>query len=265
MRKPTKGVQVPEQLRMENEIRKLKLQLEFGVGFHSIDPECPIPPHIEKIFLDNMEQFEKAHQAAKPVKVYDFIGNPQYRKAEALSESEISYELKRVKDILEKNWISCDSVYDTDDRSIYKFITEELFFHEIDDVRIPGLVLHIIYEEFHPNHECEIEEKCRTFFNVFLEKEFDTIFFDEEHEQENQDYLSDFRNSFVRFDIIEFQQESITIKEDKAEAVFKLDFSASLEGFGCKQEFSGYARIHLNCQYEWWHITRICLPGTKSE
>jgi len=36
---------------------------------------------------------------------------------------------------------------------IYKFITEELFDHEMDDIMLPGFVHHFIYEEFHPNHE----------------------------------------------------------------------------------------------------------------
>ena len=42
--------------------------------------------------------------------VYDFIGNPQCQKAEALSDSEISYELNRIRELLARNWISCDSV-----------------------------------------------------------------------------------------------------------------------------------------------------------
>src|SRR5690606_22942096 len=43
-----------------------------------------------------------------------------------------------------------------DDMVIYRFITEELVEHQMDDMRIPGMTLHYAYEEFHPNHDYDL-------------------------------------------------------------------------------------------------------------
>jgi hypothetical protein len=46
-----------------------------------------------------------------------------------------------------------DFLYEVDTTEMYCFVTEELLDEEIDDVRIPGLQCHFVYEEFHPNDE----------------------------------------------------------------------------------------------------------------
>ena len=41
----------------------------------------------------------------------------------------------------------------------YRFITEELFEHEMDDVHVKGMFTHFTYEEFHPNHDYDLRYK----------------------------------------------------------------------------------------------------------
>jgi hypothetical protein len=38
-------------------------------------------------------------------------------------------------------------------RELYRFTTEELFEHEIDDINIPGMISGFIYDEFYPDYE----------------------------------------------------------------------------------------------------------------
>lgn len=260
MRKPLKREQDPEQLQIDNEIRKLKLQLEYGAGFHNPDPHCKIPPAVEKIFLDQVEEFHKVHSESKKILLYDFIGCPEFKNGDLLSDTQLSIELKRLKKLLLENFIMCDCVYETDDRAVYTFITEELFFQEIENIRIPGMVLHIIYEEYHPNHESDIEQKCCDFIKIFLSKQFDEFIFEDDHDLANMKHLRDFRNAFAGFELHEIKEESVTINNDKAEAVFKLEFSAFVGGSG-REKISGFARIYLNCKYEWWTINRALFPG----
>ncbi len=255
--------QDPDQLRIENEIRKMKLQLQFGAGFHNPDPHSTLPPNIEKIFLDQVEEFERAHAASKPIKLYDYIGNPQFRKASSMNDSEIDRELSRIHEILFENYIACDSIYEVENRIIYTFITEELFNQEIEDMRIPGLVLHFCYEEFYPNHENDIEDKVIDFFDKLLFAN-ETVNFDEVHEIRNKIELMNFRDSFVRFDLIELVKDSISITEKIAEAVFKIDLACGLEGSAIKEKFSGYARIELIREEWFWEITKVLLPGMKN-
>jgi len=53
---------------------------------------------------------------------------------------------------------------------LYRFITEELFKEELDDIKIEGMTHHYIYEEFHPNHEHDIKNRCKEFLDEFLNK-----------------------------------------------------------------------------------------------
>ena len=51
-----------------------------------------------------------------------------------------------------------------DPRTIYQFITEELFDYETDDMQFPGLTQNFTYEEFHPNHQLDIQRRTMDFF-----------------------------------------------------------------------------------------------------
>jgi hypothetical protein len=48
-------------------------------------------------------------------------------------------------------------------KKLYRFIAEELFFHEMNNVRVKGMVTCFIYEEFHPNAKLDIEDAYEYF------------------------------------------------------------------------------------------------------
>src|SRR5580658_2338469 len=89
-------------LRMENEVKKMKLSLEHGMNF-SMPPgqkENQLPPEIESQFLDHVQRFEEAWSKSKTIPLYDFIGKPAFRKVAEIPDKDIGDELKRVVDIL---------------------------------------------------------------------------------------------------------------------------------------------------------------------
>lgn len=65
-----------------------------------------------------------------------FIGKPEFKKFEELNPEEIESELDRLLETFEKESVSISFCCDYDDEIIYRFITEELFEEEIDDIRI---------------------------------------------------------------------------------------------------------------------------------
>ena len=67
-----------EQLKMENEILKLKLNAELGGRFESL---TDIPADIENLFLKNVIAFEHEHANADIKTVHDVLGNPEYVKS----------------------------------------------------------------------------------------------------------------------------------------------------------------------------------------
>lgn len=138
-------------MQIENDILKLKLKAQFGKSFQMV-PSDDLPPEIENEFLKNVLAFEDKHQHAKYTKVYERLSNPVYKKANELSDKEISEELTRIEEIMEKNNMTLDVLAEYDDRIIYTFLTEELFEHETEagEGLTPGMVRILLTKSFTP-------------------------------------------------------------------------------------------------------------------
>src|SRR5215211_4677415 len=122
-----------ENLHIENQILKLKMQAESGAYFEELNNN--LPPEIENDFLKQVQAFEQAWQNVQQSAVYELLGKPDYKKDELLSDAELKFELKRLFAILEEHNIWLDVLGDQEPRVIYRFITEELFLHQTDDLQ----------------------------------------------------------------------------------------------------------------------------------
>ena len=166
------GEENPEQdIRIGNEIRKLKLMAERGARFG--EGNDGIPAEIEEEFLKNVEAFEAAFDKAKPITIYECIEQPTYKQIDELKEEEVEPELRRLMTLLHSKNILLHVMGKYDLSVIYKFITEELFREEIKPVDHPGYLHNYIYEEFHPNHHVSIGFTAQQFLNHWFEKGFD--------------------------------------------------------------------------------------------
>ena len=134
-----------ENFRIENEILKIKLKAQYGDAFH-METNADTPPEIENQFLKNILAFEEAHEKAEYTTVYEKIGRPSYKSLEELTEAEIEASVKNLFNLMEQQGIGldiCDGPYE--DAVIYKFITEELFAHEIEKESVFGGTWNFIY------------------------------------------------------------------------------------------------------------------------
>jgi hypothetical protein len=138
-----------DEIRAENALLKLKLDVDHKMemsDFSGIDPVT------ENRFLTQVLSFEQHYQNAGTIRLYDFLEQPAFRRLDELADEEIGEELDRLRNIMEGKSIVLDCIESYPDWVIYKFITEELFIHEVDNFSIEGMVRHFIYEEFHPGH-----------------------------------------------------------------------------------------------------------------
>lgn len=156
-----------EEIKFENELLKLKLQTEFGMQEHGVSTE--LSPEVENMWLNNIYAFEAQFKNAKRIKVYDAIGRPTLPKAEDLTDEEVAKALAEVELVMEKRGIALDCCCEYENRTIYRFITEELFECEMDDILIPSMVCHFIYEEYHPNHAHDLRRGTEQFMRSLLE------------------------------------------------------------------------------------------------
>ena len=139
-----------EDMRMENEILKLKIQAETGGVFGGHND---IPPEIENYFLQHIQSFEEAWRNARQVKVFELIGCPDYKMENELEDGQLDEAIKHLTDMLAKKNIIFKGITDHDPRSVYRLITEKLFELEVSDIDLPGMSMHVRYEEFRETNE----------------------------------------------------------------------------------------------------------------
>ena len=128
------------------------------------------PPEPYNTWDEYFEDFDRQLEEAPRITVRERIGNPKIRPADEIPDSEMEEELNKLLELLYKNTVVIDFLHDIVDREAYIFITEELLDETIDDIRIPDMYSHFIYEEFHPNDEDDIELWTGEFLDTFFKE-----------------------------------------------------------------------------------------------
>ncbi|MGG9960571.1 hypothetical protein [Ferruginibacter sp. SUN106] len=265
-----------ENFRIENEILKIKLKAQYGDAFLMQSNEG-LPPEIENQFLKNIIAFEDAHVNAELTTVYEGIGKPTYKTVEELDTTAITKELKRILTIMEEHGINLD-INDGpyDDSIIYKFITEELFAHEIDKTPVFGGSWNFIYEEFHPNDKVEIERNTHQFLGHWFSRHFDDysgelgnelitadgrILSYKELLQKLQPFFesfTDFKDGGYNIDEIKFELQDGGRALGHAEGMLKYD--AVMENRETIH-YEGPYKLYMQREDKWWTIFYFVMPG----
>ena len=266
----------PEQnLRLENEILKLKMQAERGALFGG-NMEG-LPPELEAEFLKNVQQFEDSIDKASPITIYECIGQPAYKRAEEMMPDEVEGEITRIIKLMHSKNIILEVLGQYELSVIYKFITEELFMEKIREVNHPGYLHNFIYEEFHPDHKIDIARSAQEFLNHWFEKGFDEnctelasqlitaegkIFSKEEVIEKIRNCL----NSYQQFINIKFKGTDTTFEWDEkegkglghAEGMFSYD--AEIES-GETIPINGPFKLYMINETGLWQIFYFVFPG----
>lgn len=202
MAKRKKTKKTTDELHSENEFLKMKMMAEFGGNF--VGTADNIPPDIENMFLKQVINFHKQHAHAESTTIYKFIGEPEYNSVNDLGDKELKKELKRLIALMKKNGIVLNVLAPTDDRELYRFVTEELFKHEIEGVKMKGWTTEFTYEDFHPNAEYDVRSTIHdALFSIF---DKDTPFFEQNFSEEMKDTLG------LSTDVEEFREKTENYK-----------------------------------------------------
>lgn len=257
---------------MENELLQLKLKAELGIDAHISENT---PPLIKNLFLKNILAFEKGLAQSEEIRIFELIGEPKFEPEVKLNDMSIKKELKNLMDLLNHNQISLDFLGSYDCRTKYKFLTEELFEEKVIYAQIPGMIIHFIYEEFHPNHQLDIENKTKKFINSLLRKDnehlsfslTDVLVLPEGTVWKKEKVLDKFFNifqSYPQFKNEKFEIEDIHIelKKDTALGLAEglMRYNATTESNEVI-EFEGPFKLYFILEYEWWSIYYFVIPG----
>lgn len=265
-----------DDLRAENNLLKLKLTMEYGMQMENVSS---LSPDVENQWLKSIYAFEQQYKDAKRIKVYDYIGRPSFRKWDTLAANEITTELQRVKAILAANEVEVGCICEYDDATIYRFITEEFFEHEMDNMRIPGMTCHFTYEEFHPNHDHDLRHQTndfvKTIFTRSWNEQFDVIAFAAKIRFAGKEYdragissiIRVFQESHSRLQIRKFVicDVAIDASSESAHVRGNLCLLGKMSA-GDKVNYEGKFCLHFVRNGDYWYIDEFALPGfTASE
>ncbi|MBL4755367.1 MAG: hypothetical protein JKY52_17445 [Flavobacteriales bacterium] len=268
--KPSNGEELGK-IQFENEIKRIKLSMEHGFDYLPVS-DSPPSPEAESQWLDHIQQFEDSFKNCQKIAIYDRIGRPRYQKVNEISDEEISNELDKVFELLGGNAICLDTICDVPERELYRFITEELFQYETDDIAMEGMVQHYIYEEFHPNHDYDIRKSCTELIDGLLDKErpfnLDYLGMTDEVKLNGSQYelkelgvkMNMFRNAFDDFTLLRYKIVLINIRTRTADVEIDLKFLGILEESTEDLVFEGKGKFRLKHQYDYWHLSALDLP-----
>lgn len=124
-----------EQLRMENDIIKMKLMLEYGASFSSAKMNPRMNPAIEHAFLKQVLAMEEMKKQGKTVTIFEKLGCPDdIATPEQLSKEEIPTALNSLQERLAIHGIRVKPVEkDIDPADFYRFLSTDLMQMKIAD------------------------------------------------------------------------------------------------------------------------------------
>lgn len=255
----------------ENNLLKVKLQLEHGMR---MDHTTELDPELENQWLKSVYAFEQQFTHAKKTKVYDYIGQPPFRKWNTLSAEELRKELQVIQIVMENKGVELDCICEYDDAVIYKFITEELFQQEMDDMRVSGMTCHFIYEEFHPNHDYDLRKQSNEFLEAIFSRPWDSEFnhhllapkvlcSGEDHDRSHiSAFIKTFQEAHAAFCVRESYVTDVAIDLELARANVKMTVSVTGKmKQGDRIRYEGDCSLEFLRMNDYWSITRFHVPG----
>ncbi len=263
-----------ENLRMENELLRLQMKAELGAESHTVSD---IDPEIENAFLKNVMAFQRNFATTKPTKIFDLAGRPAFKKCDELNDERLENALQEVTDLLSAHNIEVYFGEGYDNRTQYRFITEELFEHETSFLPVPGMVTHFDYEEFHPNHKKDIEHQALGFITGWFERSLDERSWELAHHfilpdrkiMSREEIAAQLKNIFEAYpkftgEHYVIQEVGFQLQDDgglgHAEGMIK--YNAVLED-GATIAFNGPFKLYMSYEGGYWSIFHIVFPGFK--
>ena len=164
-----------ENLKIENDILKLKMQAEHGAHFFT---DHEIPPEVEALFLRNVNEFEKAWENAVMVSIYNFLGQPALEPYDQLTSGEMDKATTRLLSLLTAKNIHIEKPSSIEPLVFYRFLTEELMKQEIEDMQMEGFFRCFDYYEFHPDHQRDIKACAERFLDNWFRKNVEGLKWD---------------------------------------------------------------------------------------
>jgi len=146
MKTPKDDFLSPEEiLNLENEMRSLNLEINYGAKSFTSDK---LTPDQKKKWFDLVEKREEEYQAADTIAIYEFIGKPEFVAAADISTDDLDNAIQEIEILLEENKIVIEKPEFLHAPTWYEFLTTDLFEHQITNYRASTIFHALDYDNF---------------------------------------------------------------------------------------------------------------------
>ncbi|MEI9920647.1 MAG: hypothetical protein WDO14_17925 [Bacteroidota bacterium] len=265
-----------DELRTSNELLKQRLEREHGMRYYESNG---LSPELENKWLRYICDHEELYRHCGRISVYDYINRPTFTAIEDLDKNQVTAELERLLSVMRAHGIQLDCMCEYDDRVIYKFVTTELFGVEMDDIRMPGLVNHFTYEDFHMNNQYEIErigiDLIKSIYNHEWRAEYDSVWVGAivkcngiSHDFHGFSSLVmgfQQRHSFLEIRELHVNEVSVDEVNGRGQITATLIY-LSQQHYGVREQLKGECVINFkkDTATGYWSVVDISLPGITS-
>ncbi|HFA50110.1 MAG TPA: hypothetical protein ENJ95_13960 [Bacteroidetes bacterium] len=257
-----------EELRIENKLKALDLELTYGAETHIASDA---PPEIVSQFFDNVKKYEEQYANAAKVPVHEFIGRPEIKRIGILNEQDIEPEIERLIKLLEKKCVLIDRPEHLSPEHYYRFLSEEFMQHPMTDHSAPGMMHFFNYHEFHHDGPEFIEQHVSEFLLdiLNLDHEFMGIWMSE-HCRDDHNKIS--KEEAIRrintFRAMHKELKPIAFKAERAEThngTMYLFFGIAWEGLNAgsseTERHEGLGVSQLGWEDGEWLVQGLSMPG----
>jgi hypothetical protein len=267
-----------EELRAENDMMKKTLMekgAEFGKSrFLSTDDG----DEIENIILKQVLEYERLAATAKKIKIYEKIEKPtHFRPAASIPDHEINQALEDLISYLHKYSLDVDVCNPSvTNRELYRFTVEELFYYDIEDVQVDGLITCYVYDEFHPDPvfdntvaavdfcmKCILDKAPMNWMHRFRKGNLRLNQHRELTVDEVREKINNYKMSYDDLKIRKLQKHQCVISEDKC--VVKGEYSVSATEDKEMYHLYGSWKVYFepSSQSKHWNIVGVEVEGIK--
>jgi len=264
-----------DELRASNELLKLKLELEHGMRSYESNG---LSPELENKWLRYIYNHEQLHRECGSISVYNYIGRPTFKPIENLERKEVTAELERMLSIMKTYGIQLDCMCEYDDAVIYRFITTELFGVEMDNIRMPGLVNHFTYEDFHMNNQYELErigvDLIKSIYNHEWRAEYDSLWV--ASAVKCNGIVHDFhgfssviigfqqRHSFIEIRELHVVEVSVDETNNRGQLIVSIVYlTQTYNGEQSQSKGDCVINFRKDAENGYWNVTDINMPGVS--
>ena len=258
--------------RILNDKKRKELEEKFEIT--SFVEESKLSADEEAQYLDYLEEFERQFNATEQITLRAYLGCPDIKPIENLHPDDFTRELDNILNLMAHHNVYLDFLCNVDEEEIYRFVVEELMDQKVDDIRIPGMNLHFIYEEFHPNIEYDIKSCTDNFLYALLYGEQEqvvmTMAADELYDRcgmptDRADVSKELEAFFARNPIIidvSVGPLSYTLDGKYATVETSVSWTSLQFEIGDVVEHTGLARLSMKRNhYGGWAIVQAIIPG----